>query len=151
MTGVECGGAIIGIVDVAGRVGFRLAQFLHDVNEAEETRNTLYTKVAELEGIVRTVKTTVKARDQNNQKPISEEEDAIRSLLLRAMCQCERTVQKFGEQIGWLGNVERRPRWWKTVALQIRLDVHGSTLARTERDIQADIASLQLLYTCFLP
>ena len=151
MIGVESGGAIIGIVDIAVRVGLRLARFLHDVNEAEEARSTLYTRVAELDRIVNSVRTIVQTRDQDTQKPISDDEYAIRLTLLRAISRCEGTVQRFEQQIAQLGNIERRSRWWRSVALQIRLDVHENTLARTDKDIQADIAALQLLYMCFLP
>lgn len=145
-------GAVISIADVAARVGIRLARFLAESKDAGETRNSLHTTATDLREILTAIETATRKRSgQVQTKPISEDEDRILVILKAAVGRCESTVEKFEKKLGGLGRGGTELRWRERFALQLRLDVHQSGIARVERDIRADIASLQLLFTCFSP
>lgn len=151
-TGVGEVGAIISIADVAARVCLRLARFLNEVKDADETRSSLYKKATTLHDILKAVEIATRRRNVHvPTKPVSDDEGMILVMLTAALGRCESTVEKFEEKLGGLGRGGTEPKLLERAMLQLRLDVQGSGIARIERDIQADIAALHLLSTCFLP
>jgi len=145
-------GAIISIADVAARVCLRLGRFLNEVKDAGETRSSLHKKAAALHDILKVVDAATRKRNVHvHTKPISDDEGGILVMLTAALGRCESTVKKFEEMLGRLGGGGTEPNWLGRAILQLKLDVRGSGIAKIERDIEADIAPLQLLSTCFLP
>ena len=152
ISGVGDVGAIVSIADVAARVCLRIARFLNEVKDADKTRSGLYKKATALHDILKAVEAATRERNaQVHTKPVSDDEDGILEMLTAALDRCESTVKKFEEKLGGLGLGGTEPRWPERAMLQLRIDVQWSGIARLEKDIQADIAAIQLLFTCFLP
>lgn len=151
MTGVEGIGAIIGIADVATRVYLSTARFIQDCKAAGETRTRLYEKVTALNGVLEAVETLLTARRNQSRKPISYHEDDILKNLRRAMERCEGTVERLNEKVTSLGPGTREPNWRQRAILQLKLNVKEPEILRIERDMQADIGSLQVYLTCLSP
>ena len=149
LTGVGDVGAIIGIADVATRVGLRLGRFLEDSKDAGETRSNLYKKVTDLQHILEAVRAaTTERKGHVRTTPISDDEGRILKILTVALDRCKSTVEKLAEKLGSLGRGGTEPNWRQRAMLQLRLDVQGPSIVRIEKDIQADIEALQLLHSC---
>lgn len=145
-------GAIISIADVAARVCLRLARFLDEAKDAGETRSNLHNKAAALHDILQVVDAATRKRNAHvHTKPVSDDEGGILEMLDAALRRCESTVMKFEEMLGKLGGGGTEPNWLRRAILQLKLDVHGSGIAKIERNIEADIAALQLLHACCSP
>lgn len=152
MTGVEGIGAIIGIADVASRVCISTARFLEESRVAGETRSALYHKVTTLNSILEAVKTTATHREkQFREKPVSSHEDVILKVLGTALKRCKATMERLESKVTSLGSDTTVPNLLHRCMLQFRHQVSGPAIARIERDMQADIGSMQLMLTCLVP
>ena len=145
-------GAIISIVDVASRVGLRLAHFIDDASNVCETRNRLLTNAATLRGLLEAVRSSTSMRNrQLHVKPVNEEEGAILECLTSALCRCESTVEKLDTLLQELGGGVSEPNWLQRAMMQLSLDYHGSGIERLEKEIEQHIAAIKLLFECLSP
>ena len=142
-------GAIISIADVTTRVCLRLAQFIDDCRSAGETRETLRAKVTTLRGLLEAIKTATSGRAlQLPTKPVSDNENEILTVLAKALDRCESTVEKLDGKLERLGNGGTKLSIRERVKLQATLDYQESDIQRIEKEIQADIAAIQVLFQC---
>ena len=152
VTGIGDIASIIGVADVATRVCLRLARFLEEARHAGETRSSLYMRAASLHDLLKAVQVATTSRKAKiRTKPISKDEGQILEVLNSAINRCDLTVEKLEGKLKALGENEKGPNRWQRLKLQAKLDVSDPLIVRIERDIQADVASLQMLFSCLSP
>ena len=148
---MESAGALLGIIDIASRLGLRLARFLQEVREAKETSNGLLKQAATFRNVLSCVEKTLRNGGAYSQTNFSNNEGLeLRQLMKDALDHCKVTVTRFEKRLRSLGR-DTDPEWIKNFAYTWRSQAQASGLARSEADMKSDIAWLHLLLTCFSP
>lgn len=143
-------GAIISIADITIRACVSLARFIERCRHAGETRDSVQTKLDLLRGLLAAVTTATTTREgQLDIKPVGDGEKALLIKLLKlALERCKATVEKMATELQQMGNEGTGLNRRELVRLQARLDRQKSAMAAFEKDIDADIAAIQLLLNC---
>ena len=151
-TGVGDIGAIIGIADVAIRACLRIARFIEESKHSGEVLSSLRSRATALKELLEAVRKAAKERtDRVRTKSISDDEVGVWRVLSAAVVRCVSTVEKMEAKLQSLGQDGKEPNLPQRAILQLKLEVSGGGIARLERDIQADIEAMQLLFTCLSP
>ena len=142
-------GAIISIADIAFRACVSLARFIERSRHARETRDKLQKKVDLLRGLLVAVTAATTAREgELDIKPVGDGEKVILKLLKLALERCKATVEMMTSSFQQLGSQGTELNRREQLRLQAKLDRQKSDVEAFEKDIDADIAAIQLLFNC---
>ena len=148
---MESAGALIGIADVAFRLGTQLAKFLKEVQEANETSNAIHQQASLFRNVLSFVVRALGDGGAYSQIGLANRHESdLRRTMKDALEHCEVTVSKFEARLRKLGRGSDSG-WVRNFAFALRNQAQGSGLERSEEDMKANIALLHLLLTLYSP
>lgn len=148
---MEFAASIIAVVDYSFKLSLNIAQFVHEAKDASGATKDLFFKVTSLHQTCHTVHLSLKKRaEQVNKKLLSLDEQEIWCTIRNALERCEKTVERFKEELEGLSTSEELT-WRQQGQQQLKLKIRSPKIASLEKKIDANIGSLQVLLPCLQP
>lgn len=143
----EIGVSVITLIHLAAKILDVTTKFTAEVKTAPGRNSDLISQVSLLRDILPPVARTLDLRQTHiAQIPISPDEQDLLNTISNVVDRLKRTVRLFAEKVEKLGGAPGR---WQDVMLQLKLMKSGSDIASLENRISSEVASLQLMMTCY--
>lgn len=150
--GLEYAAAIVQVIDLSLRLSLKIATFVQETKDSNETRSDLYHQIKTFLDTIQSVQRTFSQREeQRNRRPLNKAEGEICKAVTNILVRCEGYMERFERKIKGLGGQFVEAGWLNRALLQLSLQVKGPAISKLERQITASISSLETLLACFQP
>ncbi|KAH8593997.1 hypothetical protein B0O99DRAFT_688023 [Bisporella sp. PMI_857] len=141
--------AAIQITAFAVNVGQKIATFINDSREIEETNGRILSSARNLQEAVDEVHQVLERRRiQNGMQPLADDEIKMWEKIEKALQQANATIEILSNKIERLGGGKTSPGAWRKGWMQMKAQIQGQTISHIESQIDNNIKSLQLMIPC---
>lgn len=148
---MELAASCLAVIELSSRILLQTAVFVNEAKHASEVKGDLFAKVSDLHWTLEAVNGSLRKREQQmTAKTFSVDEAKILIGIREVLERCEQTVERFSTKIESFGR-EREIGWVQKAMLQLKLEIKSPTILNFEKSVDANIASLQVLMSCFEP